>query len=108
MLIVIPLDFPVGSRRDDRLGRFSFLPARLFNVLDERLAVVAFVRNHRLKLQAFQQNRSLGHVRRLPRRQSNPDGISQGIDRDVGFGAKSPAASSKGFSVLTPFFPAAC
>src|SRR5262245_9556192 len=105
--IVYPRLAAVLLRGNDRLG-----PAR-FDKLDQRVAVIAFVRDHGLRLVACQQSLPLGDIGTLSRRESQLHGQAQAADGHMQFRGKSATRTAQRLVlrpyVGAPFFaPAAC
>jgi hypothetical protein len=75
--------------------------------IHKHLGTIAAVGYHRLKVQINNQVMGLENVMPLSRRQVQPQGIAQPIDRDMDFGAKAaPTASQCLFRLPAVFFVA--
>jgi hypothetical protein len=101
---LLPLLLTVGSRRDHRLGPAG--PDRP----DQRVAVVALIRDHVLGLDARDQRGALDDVGDLPAGGDQPDRVAPRIDGDVDLGPEAAPRPAQRLILAYPFFaaPAAC
>ncbi len=100
--IAIPLDLAVGLRRDNG-GDFP-LVQRVY----KRIGVEGLVAEQGIRLDVFNQRLRANEIMSLTWREHYLDGITQGIDERVDFGAQSAARSAD--RLFTVFFraPALC
>ena len=77
----------------------------LNNNIEKLLGSIAPISNQPFKVKVFDQRHRLGDVVTLPGGQPQPQGVTQTIDNDVNFGAKTATATSQGLlSLPTTFF----
>jgi len=100
--ITIPLDAAASYRRDNRSNSPSG------QGIDEPISVEGFVADQGVGIDGFDQRLRADQIVRLTWREHQLDGIAQGIDERVDFGAQSAAGSADG--LLAVFFraPALC
>lgn len=103
MPIIVARCGAIGTRRNDCCG---FLRADTF---DQRIAVVAFVGNHRFGLgYAGDEVLRLRDVGLLGASEREGDWIAQGVDERMDFRAESAARSSQSLRAVFFWAPAAC
>ena len=102
MLIVIARHLPVPLRRDHCL---TALP---LGRRDDRIAVLGLVKDVRLRLMSLDQGFALRDVGLLATAQDELDGIAQGIDERVNFGAQSATRSTDRLLAVFLRAPALC
>jgi len=95
-LIIFPQDFGALVWGDNRLDTSR---QQVFN---EILRGIAAIRNQMGEIKTIQQRLGLGAIVALTSGQPQPQGIAQGIDRDMDFTAKTPATPPQG--LLSIFF----
>ena len=106
-LVAVPVDLawrvPVATRRDDGLS------AGGLDDLNQGIAVVALVGDHRLGGDGLEQGSALGDVSDLAAGQDQPDGIAQRIDAGMDLGGQSaPRAADRLIATVFLGAPAAC
>jgi hypothetical protein len=104
VLIVVPLLFAIGARRNHGLGLHGLLDMR-----NHLVRVVALVGDHRLGLALAQQFNGNCIVAHLAGAEAELQGQSQFIDQQVNFGRQSSSGTPQSL-VRAPFLPpvAAC
>lgn len=101
--VIFTQRFAIGSRGYDRFSPCSLDP------LNQRIAVIAFIRKHGLRVWCFfKQFNRLSNVCLLRTRQGKPDGIAEGINDAVYFGPESAARTTQSLRAVFFLAPAAC
>lgn len=101
--VIFTQRYAIGSRGDDRFSACSLDP------LNQRIAVIAFIRKHSLRVRCFfKQFSHLSNVCLLRAGQGKPDGIAEDINDAVYFGSKSAARTTQSLRAVFFLTPAAC
>src|ERR1019366_588135 len=102
MTIIGSLFDAVAARRNHRGSACGV------NQCDERVSVIAFICNDRLRIEAFDQGGRLRNVGDFPSRQYPAEWIAQRIHRGVNLGTQPATRAPEGLRAFFFWAPAAC